>query len=397
MKKIHLIFIGCLITIKALSQDTASPVFMIYGQVMTDMGYNFGQVNPLYFDVMRPTQLPAYKNEFGTDGSTYFGVRQSSLGFKSITPTRYGELKARFDFDLFGVGANAGQTTFHMLYAWVELGKFAVGHNWSLFCDFDVFPNIVEYWGPSGMSLCKNVQFRYIPLQGATRLAFAIERPGASADEGVYQDRIELTDVKPRFNLPDFSAELRISRDWGYAELASVIRKMEWVDQGMQPYDLSGKAMGWGFNMSSKIKLGTKDVFKGLAIYGEGIQNLMNDAPTDIGIQNDFGNTVSPVKGVALPIASFMAYLDHSWNESFSSSVGYSLVQITNSDGQAADAYHKGQYASANLLYYPLPNLMAGAEVIWISRDNYKDGFHSSATKIQVSVRYNFSHTLGKH
>jgi hypothetical protein len=136
--------------------------------------------------------------------------------------------------------------------------------------------------------------------------------------------------------------------------------------------------------------LGAKDNFKGQAIYGEGIQNYMNDAPTDIGIQNDFSNTNTPIKGVALPVSSFSAYLDHKWSEMLSTSIGYSLVNITNSDGQAADAFRKGQYSSLNLLYYPFQNMMAGAEIIWISRDNYSDGWSSSATKIQFSFRYNF-------
>ena len=390
MKKLVFTLIGSILYFNIFAQETAKPSFEIYGQIMTDVGYNFNQVNPLYYDVMRPTQLPAYKNEYGTDGNTYFSVRQSSLGFKSYTDTKFGELKARFDFDLFGVGPNAGQTTFHMLYAWVELGKLGVGHNWSMFCDFDGFPNTVEYWGPVGMSLCKNVQIRYIPLQGETRLAFALERPGSSADEGIYRDRIELTDVKPKFNLPDFSSEFRITRNWGYAELAGIVRKIEWVDQGTQPYDLSGKAIGWGFNLSTKLNLGVKDVFKGQAIYGEGIENLMNDAPTDIGIQNDFGNTNSPIKGVALPVSSFSAYLNHTWSEKFSSSLGYSLENISNSDGQTDDSFRKGLYASTNLLYYPFPNMMAGAEIIWIHRDNYNDGWSSSAIKIQFSFRYNF-------
>jgi hypothetical protein len=316
------------------------------------------------------------------------------IGFKSFTPTRYGELMTRFAFDLFGVGGDAGRTTFHMLYAYAELGMLGVGHNWSLFCDFDGFPNIVEYWGPVGMSLCKNVQIRFIPLQGETRLAFALERPGASADEGIYRDRIELNDVAPKFSLPDITAEFRLTKPWGYAELAGVVRKIEWVDQGNEPYDLSGSAIGWGFNLSTNLKLGKKDVFIGQFIFGEGIQNLMNDAPTDIGIQNDFSNTNAPVKGVALPLISFSTYLNHQWNEKFSSSVGYSAIHTSNTDGQESDAFREGKYASANLLYCPVPGITAGAELQWINRENYKDGWKTSATKIQFSFRYNFKQQL---
>ncbi len=92
-----------------LSQkDEGIKIFEIYGLVMTDMGYNFSQINPDYFDVVRPSQLPAYKNQYGTDGNTYFSIRQSSFGVKGFFPTPLGELKTIFEFDLFGLGKNAG-------------------------------------------------------------------------------------------------------------------------------------------------------------------------------------------------------------------------------------------------------------------------------------------------
>lgn len=387
-----LIFIATMVAFfPAFSQEKVKSKVEVSGQVMTDAGYNTGQVNPDYFDVMRPTQLPAYKHQYGTDGNVSFGVRQSRLGFKSYTQTKLGELQTRFEFDLFGLGPNAGQTTFHLLYAYLEIGKLGVGHNWSLFSDIDGFPNLVEYWGPVGMSLCKNVQFRYIPFQGKTRLAIALERPGASADEGVYANRIELDDVKPKFSLPDLTAEFRETGTWGYVELAGAVRRIEWVDQGNDPYDLSGKATGWGFNLSSNLKLSKMDLFRGQFVFGKGIENLMNDAPTDIGIQNNLSDPEKPIIGVPLPVTGFMGYFDHRWNEKFSSSAGYSEVYIKNSDAQAGDAFRKGKYSSINLLYYPFPGFMAGAELIWINRENYNDGWSSSSAKIQVSVRYNFS------
>ena len=32
----------------------------LYGFVMADAGYNFNQIDPDWFDVVRPTKLPAY-------------------------------------------------------------------------------------------------------------------------------------------------------------------------------------------------------------------------------------------------------------------------------------------------------------------------------------------------
>lgn len=397
MKNTLVLIFTTVVTLAAFSQERTEPELLLQGQLMTDAGYNFNQIQPDFYDVMRPTQLPAYKNQYGTDGNVFFGVRQSMMGMRLFVPTSRGELKARFAFDMFGVGPNVGQTTFHMLYAWVEWHKFGVGYTWSQFCDFDVYPNIVEYWGPTGLSLCKTVMVSYIPFQGANRLSVALERPGATADQGVYRDRIELEDVAPKFSLPDLTAEFRMTREWGYVELAGVLRRIKWVDQGTDAYDFSGEAIGWGLNLSSRLNMGKKMAFKGLVITGQAIQNLMNDAPTDIGIQNNFSDTITPLKGVPLPLLSFSAYFDHYWNQKFSSSAGYSAIFTGNSDAQEADAFRQGHYASVNLLYYPVEHLTAGLELQWIKRYNYNDGWSSSATKIQFSLRYSFSYSLLKN
>src|SRR6185503_15956368 len=134
----------------------------------------------------------------------------SRLSFKGFVPTDFGELKTIFEFELFGTGADAGQTTFRLRHAWGELGKFAAGQYWSTFMDVDVYPNQLEYWGPSGILWFRNVQARYtVWSDGDSNFMIAAERPGASADQGVYADRIELQGVKPRSQMPDISAHFR--------------------------------------------------------------------------------------------------------------------------------------------------------------------------------------------
>lgn len=398
MKTIKYLTIICLLLINfSYGQDIDSKKSMeIYGFIMTDIGYNFNQIQSDWYDVVRPTKLPAFENEYGVDGSYYASVRQTRLGFKNYFDTGIGELKTQFEFELFGTGVDAGQTTFRLRHAYAELGKFGAGQTWSPFMDIDVFPNTLEYWGPSGMVFFRNIQIRYMPIQGDTRLTIALERPGASADQGLYANRIELQGVNARFPLPDLSAEYRYGAKWGYVELAGILRKIEWKDQNNDQYDLSGSAVGWGLNLSTNLKFSKSDVFRGQIVYGEGIENYMNDAPVDIGIENNPGNATKPVKGVVLPLLGVVAFLDHSWNEKFTSSVGYSMIDIDNSDGQTNDAFKKGQYIIGNVLYSPAKNCLAGAEFQWGNRDNFRDGWSTSITKIQLSFKYNFSEVFYK-
>jgi len=116
----------------------------LYGYVMLDAGQNFQRIDPNWFDVMRPTKLPAFSDEFLPDGTTFFGVRQTRFGVRTSNPTKLGDLKTLFEFELFGTGVDAGQTTFRLRHAYGELGHFGAGQTWSPFMDIDVFPNSIE-------------------------------------------------------------------------------------------------------------------------------------------------------------------------------------------------------------------------------------------------------------
>ena len=77
---------------KPQDNSKGESTFQIYGFAMMDMGYQFKQNHPDWFDVIRPTKLPSFPNEFAPNGKVYYGVRQSRLGVKSSTTTKYGEL-----------------------------------------------------------------------------------------------------------------------------------------------------------------------------------------------------------------------------------------------------------------------------------------------------------------
>ncbi len=382
--------------ITASAQQQRS-TFEVYGFIMTDIGYSAKQNDPLWFDVIRPTKLPAFANEFGEDGRMYFSVRQTRFGVKSSTPVAgLGSLFTQFEFELFGTGADAGQTTIRLRHAYAELGQFGAGQYWSPFMDIDVFPNTVEYWGPTGMVFFRNVQFRWMPIKGDTRMTIALERPGASGDQGVYSDRIELDGIVPRFPLPDLSAEYRLGRPWGYIEFAGIVRYIKWDDVLADAFELGGDATGYGLNVSSNIKVGKQNVVRVAVVVGAGIQNYMNDATVDVAIVDNPGNATTPVLGEAVGMVGLTAFLDHTWNDRFSSAIGYSMITNDNTPQQDPDAFKAGHYVVANLMHYPAKNVMLGGELQWGQRVNHTDGFKSEDFRIQFSFKYNFSAQLGR-
>jgi glutaminase A len=380
----------------AAAATPPKPSMEIYGFAMLDIGHDFKQINPNWSDTMRVTKLPSFENQFGENHNTFAGVRQSRLGVRTSTPTKLGDLKTTFEFELFGTGVDEGQTTFRLRHAYGELGKFGAGQYWSPFMDIDVFPNSLEYWGPTGMVFFRNVQVRWMPIQDQNeRLTVALERPGASGDQGVYSDRVELQNIRARFPVPDISGEYRRGGKWGYGEVAGILRYIKWDDVLDDRFDLSGDAWGWGINLSSNVNVNEHNTVRMQLVFGEGIQNYMNDSPVDIGIENNFSNPVRPILGKPVPIVGIVAFLDHTWNEKFTSAIGYSRQDNDNTDAQAANAFKNGQYALGNLLYSPAPNVMVGGELQWGRRENNSDGFASDGFKVQFSFKYNFSYKLG--
>ena len=368
----------------------------LYGFAMADAIYDGTGINGSWLDGARPTRLPSFENEYGRPGQFFLGVRQTRFGVSTHVPTKLGEARAVFDFDLYGVGVDQGQTTFRLRHAYAQIGQFLMGQSESPFMDLDIFPNSLDYWGPNGMVFFRNVQFRWTPIQDKNVLQFALERPGGSGDEGQYSDRIELEDVAVRFPVPDFSASYKWGgHDWGYIRLAGIIRYVKWDDLGLQQYDLAGDVVGWGLNLSSNVKTDPKGTLRLEVIYGAGVQNYMNDAPVDVGVQNNFSDPLRPIVGKALPVLGLVAFYDRTWNEKWSSTIGGSMVDIGNSDGQLPSAYRQGWYSLVNLLFTPVPGMLFGPEVQYIHRANFSDGWNTGGFRLQVSGKYAFSASIG--
>ena len=394
-----LAFSSC--SIATRSQDTPPEKGVdIFGFVMMDAGWNFGQIDPKWYDVVRPTKLAKFKDEWAPDGNFFMSVRQTRLGVKGYTPTNLGTLKTHFEFELFGVGDDAGQTTIRLRHAYGELGKWVFGHTWRPLMDIDVFPNTVEYWGPCGMAFFRNIQARYMPIQGDTRLTFALERPGASADRGDYSASIDsLGDVSPNLMFPDLSFEYRMGKTWGYVELAGIIRHINWKDNDNSDPDLSGSLIGYGLSLSTNIKAGSNDLIRGQLVWGAGVQNYMNDATVDLVIEtSDTATTIDPDDAKSLGMTGLTLFLEHKWNDKFSSNVGYSMLMNDIPDNYEEHTFKTGQYGIFNVVYAPVPNLMTAAEVQWGARENLdKDasGYDgTSIVKLQFSFKYNFSASI---
>ena len=386
---------GMLGTGLARAEDTGRS-FEIYGFAQADYIQDIGgRLDPDWDDAFRPSKI-CFDGACGGDGQASVSVKQSRFGVKGTMPTGSNStpLDFKFEFDLFGVGADAGQTTFRLRHAYGEWGQILAGQTNSLFMDIDVFPNTIDYWGPSGMVFYRNVQIRWTPFRtDNSHFAVAIERPSNDIDSGNLRliEGLEDLYVNNDEELPDLTLQYRYGADWGHVQAGGILRKVgyelsldgsDWTD---------GSETGWGINVGTVFNVLAKDAIRLQVVYGEGIASYMNDGGMDLAPRAiyDGDDVLNDLSAEAVPLTGVLAYYDHYWSEKWSSSIGYSYTEVDNTNFQDADTFKKIDYASGNLLYYPAENLMLGGELMWGQREN-NDGASEDDVRFQFSVKYNF-------
>jgi hypothetical protein len=374
--------------------------FEIYGFAMADYIQDFGgRVDPNWQDALRASRV-GVDGQYGDDGQSSLSVKQSRFGVKGAMPTGADSqpLKFMFEFDLFGVGADAGQTTFRLRHAFGEWGSILAGQTNSLFMNIDVFPNTIDYWGPGGMVFYRNVQIRWTPWRTEnSHFAIAVERPGNDIDPGNVRliGAFEEGEIRSDEELPDLTAQYRLNGGWGHLQVSGILRKVAYEARAT-PDDkwTQGSDTGWGINASTNINTIGKDRVILQIVYGEGIASYMNDGGMDLAPTVSFETDIlTGLSTEAVPLLGVVAYYDHYWSEKWSSSIGYSFTEVDNTNFQEADAFNRGDYASANLLYYPVDNVMLGGELLWAQRTNNDDS-SGDVVRFQFSVKYNFGTSL---
>jgi hypothetical protein len=387
-------------TAAAQAADT-DKVFEIYGFAEADAIYDTGRMDPDWDDAFRPSKIANPEGEYGSDGQASLSVKQSRFGVKGTLPTSEGHapVNFKFEFDLFGVGSDAGQTTFRLRHAYGEWGSLLAGQTNSIFMDIDVFPNVIDYWGPDGMVFWRNVQIRWTPWKTEhSSFAIGIEEPSNDVDPGQIRefDPTLGNNLQSDEKVPNLAAHWRTSGDWGHVQVAGILRDLGYDSKGTEENGFSnkpkGSVTGWGVNLSGSINVFEKDKILLQVVYGDGIASYMNDGGMDLSAQGQLPSEAYPdgkAHAEAVPLTGIVAYYDHYWNDEFSSSIGYSTTYVDNTNLQSDGTYKSGQYASANLLYTPVPSVMVGGEVIWGDLE-VLHGDTQDDVRFQFTVKYNF-------
>jgi hypothetical protein len=374
----------------------------LYGFAQVDLIQDFNRVNPAWDATLRPSRIPTTEGAYGSDGQFIASARQSRFGVKADGMIAGKPYEAKFEFDLFGVGVDEGQTTFRLRHAYAKWGPILAGQTNSLFMDGDIFPNTIDYWGPAGMVFIRNPQVALTLVNtGGWTAKIGLEQPNNDIDPGSIRlvSPEVAANIRGTEELPDLTGQVRYGGDWGHVQLAGVLRKVGYDTVGTEDNEPSGSETGWGLNGTTAIKFAPV-TFRGGLVYGRGIASYMNDGGMDLAPSATLGPVPPifpppPVSGTlleaeAVELLGVSAYLDVQWNDELSSALGYSFTEVDNTNFQDPTAFHKGEYASANLLWSPESRLMTGIELLWGQRTD-NNGAQGDDVRLQTSFKVSFS------
>jgi hypothetical protein len=378
----------------------------LYGFAQLDLISDFGgRMNPDWADAFRPSRIAVPEGQFGSNGEFRASPKQSRLGFKAHGEAGGKPWEGKFEFDMFGVGEDAGKIAVRLRHAYGSWGPVLGGQTHSLFMDIDIFPNVIDYWGPPGMVFLRTPQLRFTPYdKNGLKLSLAAEYALDDVDGGAIRliDDDLAANLRGRNTIPDFTFQARYGQEWGHVQLAGILRKVGYETLDTVDNEPKGSELGWGVNATGVYKTGIA-AFRGGVVYGRGIASYMNDggmdlAPTAELVPGPVPPIFPPVpptfnlllEAEAVELLGISAYVDLAWTEKLSSSFGYSQTSVDNTNFQTPEAFQKGQYASGNLLWSPIPRLLTGAELMWGQRVN-NNGDKGDDVRLQFSFKVSFS------
>jgi hypothetical protein len=376
-----------------------------YGFVRLDGIYDFKPMGSTDSFVTGSIPVPQGHGQNGV-----LTPRYTRLGWDTSTPWTAMDwtIKTRIEVDFFNGNTSGvfGSYPLRIRFAWVDFGPFLVGLAPSLFMDFDVFPNVLDYQGPGGMVLMRqgiaSVHFNcsenwkislgveqwYSDISWVEDGTFVVN-PGS----GIITTPHVARNVQ---DVPDFTGNIRYTNDYGHVQVAGIARKLTY-----QPAEGSAiDRLGYGINGTGSVKLWSlitgagkpddptplqRSRFLGQYAAGRGINRYFQD-PNGLGLDASF----DPVAGFRDIYSNgwFVAY-EQWWAKNWLSNFTYGQQWNALPYFVPDNTFKASKYLAANLIWLPVERLGVGLEFLYGEREN-KDGQKGNNYRIQSAIQYRF-------
>ena len=135
----------------------------------------------------------------------------------------------------------------------------------------------------------------------------------------------------------------------------------------------------WSLAFAGKTELGARDAISGQVTTGSGVGRFRGATVASF----DESGTLRPIDAVGV-VASY----DHAWSGRFTSNASYGWASVDTSGERTADPTRSGTYATANLLWWFLPDrAWFGGEYLF-GRREVASGRTGQASRVQFAFKF---------
>lgn len=308
-------------------------------------------------------------------GGDVFNInaKGSQLRLDVRAPSVAGAPRFYYENDFFGSGSSEFNYRVRHLYG--QIYNVIVGQTYSVFEDPDVWPDTVDYEGPSSAVFARRPLIRWQHRLGDEfQVNLGIEQPESEIDTTNVD-----ADASGHNAAPDGGFNVRWEDEAiGHVQAAVMLR-----DLGVRgPVTGNQDAFGWGVNLSAVFTTFGRDSLQAQLTGGQGIFRFINDDFQNSDAAFDKAGNLEP-----LPYFGAMLGYTHHWNEAFRSTASYGFTNVDNAWSQAGSAYHSAHYASLNLMWQIRQRLSVGLEELYGSKET-NDGSDGDVFRTQLGLVY---------
>ncbi|MEO1657287.1 MAG: DcaP family trimeric outer membrane transporter [Pseudomonadota bacterium] len=347
--------------------------FRIGGFVRAQLDYDFDNIgiqgNAIPYSIPLDGSIDDNTQQLG------FTVRDTQLNFDYRRDTEeLGQLRAFVEFDFFGDGGDEFNNDYgvRIRHAAVGIGNLQVGQFWSLFTDLDSIPEVVELLGPHGAPVFRTPGIRwYDEIGDKWKWAVGIEDPAGDLSGDASQFASE--------SVPNVVGYLERTGDWGHVRLTGL---------GLELKSDTDKTFTGGGSLTGRINipfLHRRDalLFGGQMGAGFAKQYAGFGGVGLEGVVDTDGN----IEATEI-LAGYIGY-QHWWTDAWRSTGYASVFDFDQGRLAEPDSLSYSFKAGGNLFWTPEKKLNLGAEVLYITREDF-NGDEGDGVRMQLVAQLNF-------
>ncbi len=259
--------------------------------------------------------------------------------------------------------------------AYIELCGVTAGYAWSFMSDLPSNAPTVDITGVNSRTFLRTMMVGYRhTFSEKLSAGIAIEVPTLSTSYLGDYTAVNQT-------MPNIPAYVQYKGGMGHIKAAVALRTLQYGESALQERESN---LGWGGQLSGSLSVSKSIKLFSQAIYGEGINNYINDLSSQsINMMSEDGTTMvaTPMGGASLGMS---AKLSKKWTLAASGAMVRNFGDEDYFDGN----YKSSSYISTTLFFAPAPRVTVAAEYLNGCRTDFGADDAVVAQRLSLSIKY---------